>query len=61
MANTGAKGDSASMGAGSEVPEAIRGLQQNLHRSDARLLQVEEASKVFAEMHQKINDKVDGI
>jgi hypothetical protein len=48
------------MGAGSEVPEAIRGLQQNLHRSDARLLQVEEASKLFAEMQQKINDKVDG-
>jgi hypothetical protein len=41
--------------------EANQVMQRNLHKSEARLQHVEEASKFFGETQKKMDDKIDGL
>jgi hypothetical protein len=61
MATLSSKPDSTTSSSITKALEAIRAMQHNLHKTDARLQQVEEAAKSMAETHKMIDVKLNGL
>jgi hypothetical protein len=61
MASTTTKGDATAVSSLAETVGIVCTLQQSMLRTESRLNKVEEASKVFAETHKLMVEKVDSI
>jgi uncharacterized protein YukE len=61
MALPSSKGDLGKNNSLADTIELVHSLQQSIQSSDARLKQVEEAGKVFSEVQDKMDVKMDAI
>jgi hypothetical protein len=61
MLTSNPKGESPQTASALEVMEAVKVMQQSLQKTDFRLQQVEEASKILGEKQKKMDTKIDSI